>query len=139
MKLKPYKGFEGAVTYVDPEANTLTAEVVNCEAGIHAQASTPAELQREWEASVDVYLTYCAERGIEPLKPFSGVMSLRLGPELHREAHRAARLEGKSLNAWIKDEIARAVGYTEDVSAHVRAVAERTPAAVARPRKAARK
>lgn len=103
MKLRSYKGFEGTVTDIDLETNTLTAEAINVDAAIHAQAETAAELQREWEASVDTYLEVCAERGIEPMKPFSGVLSLRLGAELHRDAYVAARLAGTSLNAWIKD------------------------------------
>ncbi len=102
MKLRSYKGFEGAVTDIDLESNTLTAEAINVDAVIHAQAETAAELQREWEASVDTYLEVCAEKGIEPMKPFSGVLSLRLGADLHRDAYAAARLAGASLNSWIK-------------------------------------
>jgi predicted HicB family RNase H-like nuclease len=72
MKLKPYRGFEGAVTSADPETNMLSADVTNVDAVIQAQASSPAQLQREWEASVDVYLEMCGERGVEPMKPFYG-------------------------------------------------------------------
>ena len=107
MMLKPYKGFQGAVTFVDPEANSLTAEAINTPAGIHAEAGTPAELQREFEKSVDVYLEWCAENGEEPLKPFAGQIPLRVGPELHKRAHVAARLAGQSLNGWIKDLVER--------------------------------
>lgn len=113
MKLRPYKGFEGAVTFVDTEANTLTAEAVNVDAMIHAEAGTPADLQREWEASVDTYLEVCAERGVDPMKPFSGQLNLRLGAELHRAAHAAARTAGMSLNAWIKEAVTRGVGQSE--------------------------
>ena len=53
--------------------------------------------------SVDEYLDFCAERGRTPDKPYSGKVPLRLSPDLHRAASEAARLEGKSLNAWLSE------------------------------------
>jgi predicted HicB family RNase H-like nuclease len=46
-------------------------------------------------------LVFCAERGEEPEKPFSGNVLLRVGPEIHKEITLAARREGKSVNAYI--------------------------------------
>ncbi len=34
--------------------------------------------------SVDDYLTFCAERGEEPEKPYSGKFVVRVEPELHK-------------------------------------------------------
>jgi predicted HicB family RNase H-like nuclease len=50
---------------------------------------------------VNDYLNFCAERGEEPEKPFSGKFNVRLDPELHREAYVAAKSSGLSLNTWI--------------------------------------
>ena len=41
------------------------------------------ELRREFERSVDEYLRWCGEDGVEPRKPFPGKLNVRLGSELH--------------------------------------------------------
>lgn len=57
--------------------------------------------------SVEDYLAFCAERGEEPEKPFSGKLPLRIDPELHRKIFIRARREGKSLNRWISEALER--------------------------------
>jgi len=58
---------------------------------------------------VDDYLAFCASRGEEPDKPFSGQFVTRIPPELHRQVNLAASLSGKSLNAWVADQLKAAV------------------------------
>ena len=78
------------------------------------------ELNREFQLSINDYLDFCAERGHEPDKRFSGqiplmaffsqrVIMLRVSPGVHRAASAIAKSEGKSLNAWIAETIERAV------------------------------
>ena len=62
-------------------------------------------MRNAFKDSIDEYLKFCAERGREPDKPFSGKVPLRLSPDLHRAASEAARLDGKSLNAWLSEVI----------------------------------
>jgi hypothetical protein len=52
-------------------------------------------------AAVDAYLGWCAERGKEPSRPFSGRLNLRIDPGLHREAALAAAAGRTSLNAFL--------------------------------------
>ena len=42
------------------------------------------------------------EDGVEPRKPFSGKLTLRLGPELHQRVAVSAIQSGLSINEWIK-------------------------------------
>jgi predicted HicB family RNase H-like nuclease len=65
-------------------------------------------IEEEFHRSVDVYLDWCAERGKEPKKPFSGKLILRILPETHRAAVVAAASEHKSLNAWLAEVVERA-------------------------------
>jgi hypothetical protein len=58
---------------------------------------------------VDDYLAFCAERGETPDKPFSGQFVARVSPELHRRASLAASQAGKSLNAWVAEQLQSAV------------------------------
>lgn len=85
MELLQYKGYTASVE-VDLEANILYGRVLNLRDVIDFQAERVADLQREFEASVDEYLAWCAEDGRAPDKPFSGKFLVRLDPALHREA-----------------------------------------------------
>ena len=99
-----YKDYVGKAEF-DDEAGILHGEVVNVRDVITFQATNVDDLQREFEASVDDYLEFCAELGEEPDKPFSGKFMTRVSPDLHREAVIAAKLSGDSLNIWINKAI----------------------------------
>ena len=59
--------------------------------------------------SVEEYLTFCRERGRDPEKPFSGNITIRTNPELHRRvAHRAVQ-QRLSMNAFIQEALEKAV------------------------------
>ena len=103
-----YQGYLGKVTY-DDEADIFHGEVLNTRDVITFQGSTVAQLKQAFRASIDDYLAFCAERGEEPDKPFSGQFITRLGPELHRQVNLAASLAGKSLNAWVGEQLQLAV------------------------------
>ena len=62
-----------------------------------------AELRREFEAAIDDFLRDCKEQGIQPEKPASGKLMLRVPPEIHGAAVVAAQAAGKSLNQWATD------------------------------------
>ena len=104
-----YKGYKAAVTY-DQDGKVLHGEVVGTRDVIFFEADSVEQLEKEFRFSIDDYLAVCAERGMEPDKPFSGRVPLRIRPELHRAVSEAARVEGKSLNAWLAEAIEEAVG-----------------------------
>ncbi|WP_041304338.1 type II toxin-antitoxin system HicB family antitoxin [Kyrpidia tusciae] len=99
-----YKGYQARVEF-DDESGVFHGEVINTRDVITFQGQSVEELRQAFRDSVDDYLAYCAERGEEPEKPFSGRFVLRLTPEQHRLAALAARRSGKSLNAWIAEHI----------------------------------
>ena len=102
-----YKGYKASVAY-DDEAEMLHGEVLGPKSVITFQATSIEQLKREFAFSVDDYLAFCGERGIEPDKPCSGKISLRVPPQVHSAAISAASLEGMSLNAWISKTIEKA-------------------------------
>lgn len=103
-----YKGYVGQVE-LDAEASLLHGEIVNIRDVVTFQGRSVEELQTAFRESVDDYLAFCAERGEEPDKPFSGKFLTRIDPVLHRQASAAAASAGKSLNAWLTEQIERAV------------------------------
>lgn len=103
-----YKGYIGKVEF-DAEAGIIHGEVVNTRDVITFQGVSVAEVKKAFRASVDDYLDFCQERGETPDKPFSGQFVTRIPPELHRQVNVAAVLSGKSLNAWVADQLQAAV------------------------------
>ena len=95
-----YKGYIGKAEY-DEEAHIFAGEVVNTRSVITFQGSSVEELERAFRDSVDDYLSWCAEDGVEPEKPYSGKLNVRFKPELHQRASIAAKIMGISLNAFI--------------------------------------
>jgi predicted HicB family RNase H-like nuclease len=104
MNILLYKGYQGVFEY-DPETDIFHGDVVNLTDVITFQGRSIDELKRALADSVDDYLTFCAEKGKTPDKPYSGRFNLRLDPELHRRIAACAALSGKSLNQWLLDSL----------------------------------
>ena len=102
-----YRGYRAAVSY-DDEAGIFHGEVVGTRDVIIFEGTSVEELHKEFRFSVDDYLAVCAERGRQPDKAFSGKIPLRVAPEVHRAAAVAARIAGKSLNAWLAETVEHA-------------------------------
>jgi predicted HicB family RNase H-like nuclease len=99
-----YKGYVGDVEY-DDDAKLFHGEVVNTRDVITFQGRSVDELERSFQESIDDYIVWCEEEGVEPEKPFSGRFNLRLSPDLHREVAIAAKRLNKSMNAFVEDAI----------------------------------
>lgn len=103
-----YKGYIGKVEF-DDEASVFHGEVANTRDVITFQGDNVAELKQAFRDSIDDYLAFCNERGEAPEKPYSGQFVTRIPWELHRQVHMAAVMEGKSLNTWVSEQLARSV------------------------------
>lgn len=104
-----YKGYTGIVKF-DDEAMIFHGEVAGLRDVITFRGSTPKEIKKEFETSVDGYLDWCQELGQAPEKPFSGDIHLRVQPELHAKLAVEAKLHGISLNHYIQSTLQRHVG-----------------------------
>jgi len=106
-----YKGYVAAVEF-DDSVEVLHGRVVNSGPYPIAtfEATDAKELRREFERSVDEYLAWCQEDGVEPRRPFSGKLNLRLGSELHALVAAAAGVNRMSINSWIVRAVRRSVG-----------------------------
>lgn len=107
-----HKGYLGRVEF-DDEAGLFHGEVVNTRDVITFQGKSVAELRAAFKASIDDYLAFCAQRGEAPDEPYSGRFVTRLAPELHRRLTLAAKMAGKSLNAWVADQLRVAVANAD--------------------------
>ncbi|MBX9696523.1 MAG: type II toxin-antitoxin system HicB family antitoxin [Alphaproteobacteria bacterium] len=113
-----YKGYVGYVTF-DDEAELFHGEVINTRDVITFQGKSVEEIKSEFRVSVDEYLEWCKERDKIPGKPFSGKLSLRIPPSLHRSISLSAKQEGKSLNRWIEDHLSGSCASSpEEITYH---------------------
>ena len=66
-------------------------------------------LVRNWHF---LKMQMCQDKGITPCKPYTGVLNVRSSPEIHSGAALAASKEGITINAFIRNAVARALGMT---------------------------
>lgn len=106
-----YRGYVATVEF-DDSADALHGRVVNSGSYPIAtfEATDTEGLRREFERSIDEYLAWCEQDGVEPRKPFSGKLNVRLGSELHGAVAVAAAADGMSINSWIVQALHSATG-----------------------------
>ena len=97
-----YKGYFAKVEF-DDEDNIFHGEIINLRDVITFEGETVEELRKAFHDSVEDYLEFCAERGEDPEKPYSGKFMVRVDPGLHKTIAIQARKTGKSLNAWVNE------------------------------------
>ena len=83
MGYMTYKGYSGSISYSD-EDNCFYGSVLGLRRdGIYFEGESVNELRKDFEDSIDQYLNSCISRGVEPEKPYSGKLILRIPPQLH--------------------------------------------------------
>ena len=97
-----YKGYAGTV---DVDDGIFLGRVAGLRDVITFEGATVAEVEQAFRDSIDDYLAFCAARGEQPDRTYSGKIPLRVDPELHRLAAVLAQAEGVSLNQWIARQI----------------------------------
>ena len=115
MRPLSYKGYVASLEY-DAETRMMRGQIINTASHIDFYCADAAKIEEELKTSVDEYLAVCAERGIEPEKPYSGRLNLRMTPGLHARAAAAAKAQGKSLNVWLIEAIEKSVDATDYIA-----------------------
>ena len=108
MNVMSYKGYSARIEYSDDDGCFIghlagIRDVV----GFHGESVT--ELRSAFEEAVDDYLTACEKLQRSPQRPYSGKVMLRLDPSIHARAAMQAESQGKSLNAWAQEALAKAI------------------------------
>ena len=105
-----YKGYTASVEY-DPEDNLLWGKVDGITDGIIFHSDTTDGIRKEFQASVDDYLQWCAEEGRQPQQPSGNeFFALRFAPSVYNAARSAAERAGQSLGDWLQALAARETG-----------------------------
>jgi predicted HicB family RNase H-like nuclease len=100
-----YKGFR-AKYFLDDRKGIIRGTVLNIRDTITFYGKTVPQVSKAFRDSVDEYLAFCAEEGVEPEKPFSGRILVRMPPSMHRRLSLEAQQRGISINKLIRGKLA---------------------------------
>jgi predicted HicB family RNase H-like nuclease len=106
MTTLTHDGYIAEIT-LDEESGLLSGIVLNTRATLHFAGRTVDELKAAFADTIADYRDWCEAEGKEPEKPYSGTLSLRISPDLHRRVASKAAAEGKSINAVIGEALER--------------------------------
>ena len=108
MNAMSHKGYTARVEY-DERDNIFVGRILGVRTIISFHGETVKKLRAEFELAVKDYLADCKREGVQPEKPASGKLLLRVSPEIHGRALVAAQAAGKSLNQWATEVLRHAV------------------------------
>ena len=99
MNAMRYKGYTASMVF-DAEDKIIVGRVLDIDDIISFHSESVSEFESNFHAVVDDYINACAKLGSKPEKPASGKLMLRIAPEIHAAALKAAARSGVSLNKW---------------------------------------
>lgn len=112
MGTMKYKGYTGSVDFSDADS-CLYGEVLGMGTDcITYEGTNVDELRKDFEGAIDDYIASCHAAGVEPRKPYSGNLNVRLTPEIHSRIAAIAQQTGVTINSFIRETLAKAVGVT---------------------------
>ena len=102
MNTMTYKGYLGSVSYSEKD-QVFFGKIEGINGLVNFEGESVKELTTAFHEAVDDYLAYCEDEGIEPDKSYTGVLNVRLTPNIHRQIAMLALQAGISINAYIKE------------------------------------
>ena len=112
MNVMKYNGFIGTVAYSE-EDDVFFGKIEGINSLVNFEGTTVADLKKAFHEAVDDYLAYCEEHGLKPEKSYTGVLNVRLSPEIHRRIALLAQSSGKTINSLIKDAVENQLNFPE--------------------------
>ncbi len=102
-----YKGYTASMVF-DAEDRIIVGRVLGIDDIISFHGESISEFESSFHATVDDYLAASRELGEPPERPASGKVMLRIAPEIHAAALKAAARSGTSLNKWAEGALGKA-------------------------------
>jgi predicted HicB family RNase H-like nuclease len=100
IKSMTYKGYTASMVF-DTEDRIIVGRVHEIDDIISFHGESIAEFESNFHAAIEDYLAASKEFGSAPERPASGKVMLRIAPEVHAAARKAAARSGTSANrAW---------------------------------------
>ena len=102
-----YKGYTASMVF-DTEDKVIVGRVLEINDIITFHGESVADFETNFHTVVNGYIAACEELGSKPEKPASGKLMLRIAPDIHAAALRAAAQSGISLNKWAEQALGTA-------------------------------
>ena len=109
MNMMEVGDYKAKIEY-DPDLDQFRGEILGLNGSADFYGKTPASLRKEFKNSLRVFLEVCEEKGINPIKDYSGKFNLRIPSRLHREIAARATAADKSINQWVSEILKDSVG-----------------------------
>lgn len=101
MNTLEYKKFVGNVNFSE-EDDVFFGKIEGINALVTFEGQTVAGLKEAFKEAVTDYIEFCKAKGIKAQKTYTGVLNVRLTPEIHRKAALVATKSGTTLNGLIR-------------------------------------
>ena len=102
MDYLEYKGYKGSVEYSKTD-NCLLGKVLGMNKDLILYEGIDInELRADFEAGIESYLAGCLADGVEPSKPYSSTLNIRISLEIHSRIAALAQEAGITINGYIK-------------------------------------
>jgi predicted HicB family RNase H-like nuclease len=111
MNAMSYKGYTASMVF-DPEDKIIVGRVLDIDDIISFHGESVADFEASFHAAIDEYILASRVLGSEPERPASGKVMLRIAPEVHAAALKAAARSGTSLNKWAEKALGKAARKT---------------------------
>ncbi|MCX5615689.1 type II toxin-antitoxin system HicB family antitoxin [Bombella sp. TMW 2.2559] len=98
-------GYQAVIEF-DPDAGLFRGEFIGLNDGADFYAKSVKDLQKEGGGSLHIFMKMCKEKGISPIRHYSGTFQVRLSEKEHARAVKMAAARGISLNQLIRDSLA---------------------------------
>ena len=108
MNVMEIDGYKAKIEY-DPELDQFRGEILGLNGCADFYGKSPTSLRKEFKNSLKVFLEVCNEKGINPIRKYSGKFNLRIPPRLHSDIAVRATAEDKSINQWVSEILKRSV------------------------------
>ena len=102
MNIMEVDGYKAKIEY-DAEIDQFRGEILGLNGSADFYGKNPATLRREFRNSLKVFLEVCEEKGINPVREYSGKFNLRIPPNLHSKIAAQATAQNKSLNQLVSE------------------------------------
>lgn len=103
-----YKGYAARIEY-DAQDRIFVGHLAGIRDVVGFHSDNVDGLETAFHEAVDDYANACKRLHQKPERPANGKVLLRMPPELHAQALRAAELAGESLNGWATDALRAAL------------------------------
>ena len=107
-----YKGFIGSVHF-STQDDVFFGKIEGINDLITFEGESVKELKNAFRYVIDEHIKDCEHEGVALEKSYKGSFNLRLTPDLHRRTAITAKLQGITLNAFVRKAIEQNLSYTE--------------------------